>query len=270
MIRVEHVGPIHKFHLSRTVWGRNLYFTTAYWVDGLMVDTGCSHTLDELVRAVQALRIERIVNTHSHEDHVAANAALQARSGAPILAHEKALPILRNPKLKRLRPYQLVMWGCPPPSIGTPIGNVVETDHHSFEVVHTPGHSPDHICLFEPKQGWLFCGDAYVGGFDKSLRLDYNVWQIIESLKKLALLEPRVIFPGSGSVKEDPLEDLTRKIAYLEEKGEQVLELYGKGWSRNRIRRAVFGPEMLIAYITLGHFTGRNLVRSYIEDRAEG
>ena len=79
MISIEQIGPIRKFHLARSMWGRSLYFTTAYWVDGLMIDTGCSHTLEELVRAVQDLPVERIVNTHSHEDHVAANAALQSK-----------------------------------------------------------------------------------------------------------------------------------------------------------------------------------------------
>ena len=41
----------------------------------------------------------------------------------------------------------------PGPSRGQPIGEWVETDRYRFQVIHTPGHSPDHICLFEPEQG---------------------------------------------------------------------------------------------------------------------
>lgn len=267
MIKVSEIGAVRKFVMARTVFGRPFYYTTAYWVDGLMVDTGCSHTIGELADAVADLRIDTIVNTHSHEDHVAANAELHKRTGANILAHSEALPILADPRLKSLKPYQHFMWGYPPRSQGMAVPKTVETKHHQFEVIHTPGHSPDHISLFEPHQGWLFTGDAYIGGFDKSLRADYNIWQIIDSLKKMALLEPKILFPGSGTVREDAREELAKKIAYLEQMGDRVGELHEQGWSRRRIRRKIVGREMFIAYFTLGHFTGKNLIRSYIEDR---
>lgn len=247
-----------------------MYYTTAYYVDGLMVDTGCFFTVPELMASLNGLTVERIVNTHSHEDHIAANAALQEKFGAQVLAHPEALPYLAEPRQRRLRPYQIVMWGYPAPCNGAPIGDFVETPNYRFEVICTPGHSSDHICLYERQQGWLFTGDAYVGGKDKALRLDYNVWQIIASLKKLASLDAKVLFPGSGTIRQDPREELIDKIRYLEEKGRQVLDLQDRGWSRRAIRRKLFGAEMSIAYVTLGHFSGKNLVRSYLEDRENG
>lgn len=267
MIEIEDIGKIRKFKLARSLAGRSVYFTTAYYVDGLMVDTGCYFTVADLVGSLDGLPVERVVNTHSHEDHVAANSALQERFGVEILAHPEALPYLAEPRRRPLRPYQLVMWGYPARSKGTPIGDFVETSNHRFQVIYTPGHSFDHICLYEPQQGWLFTGDAYVGGRDRALRLDYNVWKIISSLKKLASLDAKILFPGSGTVRYDPRQELTEKIRYLEEKGEQVSKLHQKGWSRRAIRRKLFGPEMPIAYFTLGHFSGKNLVRSYLEDR---
>ncbi len=106
-----------------------------------------------------------------------------------------------------------------------------------------------------------------MGGKDKSLRADYNVWQIVESLKTLALLDSYVLFPGSGTARKNPKQDLLEKIEYLEETGARVLDLHKRGWARRRIRQELFGSEMSIAYYTLGHFSGRHLVRSYIEDR---
>jgi glyoxylase-like metal-dependent hydrolase (beta-lactamase superfamily II) len=267
VIEIEDIGKIRKFKLARSLAGRSVYFTTAYYVDGLMIDTGCYFTVAELVGSLDGLPVERVVNTHSHEDHVAANRALQERFEAEILAHSEALPYLAEPTRRRLRPYQLVMWGYPAPCRATPIGDFVETANHRFQVIYTPGHSSDHICLHEPQQGWIFTGDAYVGGRDRALRLDYNVWEIISSLKKLVALDARILFPGSGTVRHDPREELTEKIRYLEEKGARVLELRQKGWSRRAIRRKLFGSEMPIAYFTLGHFSGKNLVRSYLEDR---
>jgi glyoxylase-like metal-dependent hydrolase (beta-lactamase superfamily II) len=267
MIQTEQIGEVRKFRLARDFRGRGLYFTGAYWVDGLMVDTGCSYTVGELAAALNGSTVERIVNTHSHEDHVAGNAVLQTTFGAEVLAHAGALAQLANPRKTRLRPYQLVMWGYPDPCSGRALGDSVETRHHTFQVIQTPGHSPDHVSLFEPTLGWLFTGDAYVGGRDRALRLDYNIWQIIESLKKLAALRPQVLFTGSGTVRHEPGEELAEKIEYLEETGGKIVDLHRKGWSRRRIRKEILGKELPIAYYTLGHFSGKNLVRSYIEDQ---
>jgi glyoxylase-like metal-dependent hydrolase (beta-lactamase superfamily II) len=161
---------------------------------------------------LKGYRIDRIVNTHSHEDHIAGNAALQKMYDVDVLAHPMAIPVLANPKMRQpLHLYQQLMWGYPAPSRGKAIGDFIETDHHRFEVIHTPGHSPDHICLYEPEEGWLFSGDLFVGGRDRALRADYNIWLIITSLKKVSALDIRILFPGSGTVRRTrAMRSLTR------------------------------------------------------------
>jgi glyoxylase-like metal-dependent hydrolase (beta-lactamase superfamily II) len=144
---------------------------------------------------------------------------------------------------------------------------LVETRHHRFQVIHTPGHSPDHICLYEPAKGWLFSGDLFVGGQDRGIRADYNIWQMIESLRKLTSLHISLLFPGSGSVRRNPLPEIIRKIEYLEDLGKRVLELHLKGMGYTQIRRTLLGREMPLTYFTLGHFSGKNLIRSYVKDR---
>ena len=269
MISVENIGEVRGFRLARSILGRAMYYTAAYWVDGLMVDTGCFHTVTDLVSALEELRVDRVVNTHSHEDHIGANASISKKFGAEILAHPLAIPVLATPrKQKHLNPYQIVMWGYPEPSSASPIPETIQTPHHTFNVIPTPGHSPDHICLHEPREGWLFCGDTYIGGRDRALRADYNVWQIIASLRRLSELPIDLIFTGSGNVRTNGSTALKEKVAYLESIGEQIFELHRKGLSYREIRRKLFGRELLIAYVTLGHFTGKHLVRSFIEDRS--
>ena len=270
MIENEKIDSVKIFRLSRSILGRALYFTTCYWVDGLMVDTGCFYTERELVSALNGLKVDCIVNTHSHEDHVGANAAIKKMHGADIFAHANALPQLENPLHNGpLRPYQKIMWGKPAPSAGSEIGKTLQTDHHNFEVIYTPGHSIDHISLYEPNMGWLFTGDTYIGGLDTALRHDYNVWQIISSLKKLIKLNACLLFPGSGNVRRDPQAALLKKVQYLEEVGDKVMSLHAKGYSLRKIRKTLFGNETLVAYFTLGHFSGKNLVRSYIANQAD-
>jgi hypothetical protein len=117
---------------------------------------------------------------------------------------------------------------------------------------------------YEPDEGWLFSGDLYIGGRDRALRADYNICTIIESLKEIAPLGISRLFPGSGTVHENPSKDLLEKIDYLEESSRRVRELYQRGLRPRQIARRIFGPELLIAYITLGHFSGKYLVKSYL------
>jgi glyoxylase-like metal-dependent hydrolase (beta-lactamase superfamily II) len=267
MIQIEKIDgadAVIRLHMAHTLLGKPYYFTAAYWVDGLLIDTGCAHTARQLISALQGWTVERVVNSHSHEDHIGANAGVQDLFGCPILAHPDALPILENPRLQPLQPYRRLFWGWPKPSTGQAIGEWVDTERFRFQVIHTPGHSPDHVCLFEHDRGWLFSGDAYIGGKDRALRQGYDIYGIIASLRKLADLPVRVIFSGSGSVRDNGLAHIQDKIDYLEDLGERMRSLHDQGLSAHRIRRQIFGKELPITYLTLGHFSGLRLVRSYL------
>ena len=56
MIQIEEQDGVRKFRLARTLFGRAMYYTAAYWVDGLMIDTGCAYTVPELLSAVEGLK----------------------------------------------------------------------------------------------------------------------------------------------------------------------------------------------------------------------
>ena len=131
-------------------------------------------------------------------------------------------------------------------------------------MIRTPGHSQDHICLFEPRQGWLFSGDAYIGGEDRILREGDDINGIISSLKALAELPVDTIFSGSGSVRTQGAKHLRVKVDYLEDLGQRIRPLKDQGLSPRRIRARLFGPEPATVYLTLGHFSGSRLVRSYL------
>lgn len=272
MLKITTYGDVTRFDLGRTLAGRGRYWTTAYLVDGLLVDTGCTFSAPELVDALAEIHLTGIVNTHTHEDHIGANGPLQRRyDGLEIRAHPLALPVLADPRGQQpLHLYRRVMWGWPEPSQAQSVsdGEVIGTEHHRFQVIYTPGHSLDHICLYEPERGWLFSGDLFVGGRDRALRAGYDIWEIISSLKRIAALPATKLFPGSARVRDDPTAELTAKIAYLEELGERVLALHRQGRSVRGIIRALLGGPMLIEFITLGHFSRRRLVLSYLGVRS--
>ncbi|UCG23600.1 MAG: MBL fold metallo-hydrolase [Chloroflexota bacterium] len=269
MLRTTSYEEVTRFDLARTLAGRGRYWTTAYLVDGLLIDSGCAHSAPELVEALASVPLRGIVNTHSHEDHFGANGRLQRqRPDLPVQAHPKALPVLAEPRSRQpLQPYRRLIWGWPEPCQGQPVDDrdIVTSGGYRFQIVATPGHSRDHLCLYEPERGWLFTGDLFVGGRDRALRADYEIWTIIDSLKRVAGLPGKTkLFPGCARVRDNPEAALADKIAYLEELGEKVLALHQKGWRVNRIARELLGGPIWIEFITLSHFSRRNLVRSYL------
>jgi glyoxylase-like metal-dependent hydrolase (beta-lactamase superfamily II) len=268
VLKITRYGDITRFDLARTLAGRGRYWTTAYLVDGVLVDTGCAHSAPELAEVLSAVPLTRIVNTHSHEDHIGANGRLQRQwAGLKILAHPLALPVLAEPrKAQPLHGYRRLMWGWPEPSVGQSLadGELIETERYCLQVFYTPGHSLDHLCLYEPQQGWLFSGDLFVGGRDRALRAGYDIWQIIASLQRISALQPTAMFPGCARVRENPARALAAKVAYLEDLGEAVLALNRRGWAVQDIVQALCGGPMFIEFFTLGHFSRRWLVLSYL------
>ena len=200
MIQITQYGSVTRFDLAHTLLGRGRYWTTAYLVDGLLVDSGCAHSAAELSQALDARTLDCIVNTHTHEDHIGANGLLQRlRLGLQIRAHPLALPVLADPhRTQPLHPYRKLFWGWPSPSQASPLadGEQIETSKYTFQALYTPGHSADHLCLYEAEQGWLFSGDLFVGGRDRALRAGQDIWQTVASLKRMADLPIRAAFSG--------------------------------------------------------------------------
>jgi glyoxylase-like metal-dependent hydrolase (beta-lactamase superfamily II) len=237
--------------------------TSAYLLDGLLIDSGPAHTAEELTDFLKDKDVKVVVNTHHHEDHIAANALLKERYGVELLAHPLAVNKINQPAI--LYPYQEDAWGYPIPSQVKEIGDSITTQRFRFEVISTPGHDRDHICLFERKHGWLFTGDLFVGTRPNVVRPMDDVRQIIADLKKVKDLRPQILFPAPGSVRTEPVPVLERTIQYLEDLGHKVMELSNKGLSPTEIVQQIFGNEPPLAEFTQQQFSSLNLVKSLLK-----
>lgn len=236
---------------------------SAYLVDGLLVDSGPAYTAEELTEFLKGKGLRTVVNTHYHEDHIAANALLKERYGVVLLAHPLAIDKINQPVT--LYPYQEEVWGYPVPSQVNEIGNTVVTDNFSFDVIYTPGHDRDHICLFEPKNRWLFSGDLFVGTRPKAIRPMNDIYQITADLRQVKDLKPRFLFPAPGKVIAEPVPMLEQSIQYLEELGQKVIKLHDKGLSPAEIVKQIFGGEYELTEFTQRHFSSLNLINSYLK-----
>ncbi len=273
MLEITPYGEVTRYDLGRNFFGRGYYWTTCYRVDGLLIDSGCANVAEEFSQALRDIELQRIVNTHTHEDHIGANGRLQTeRPGLLISAHPEALPVLADPRRQQpLHPYRRLFWGWPTPCQAQPLadGEIIAAGDLRLRVIYTPGHSPDHICLYEEQRGWLFTGDLFVGGRDRALRAGYDIWQIIESLKKIAEYPVTTLFPGSARVRQEPQAELRAKIDYLEDLGQKVLALQRQGRSMAQIERALLGGPMWVEVVTLGHFSRRHLLRSFLGESSQ-
>ena len=80
-------------------------------------------------------------------------------------------------------------------------GDVLDIGDRTFEVLHTPGHSPGSICLWEARSGTLVSGDMLVDG--EALQDDVprsNPADFAVSLRRLADLPMRAVYGGHGPV----------------------------------------------------------------------
>ena len=236
---------------------------SAYLVDSLLIDSGPAHTAEELTEFLKDRGVKVVVNTHHHEDHIAANALLKERYGVEILAHPLAVSKINQPA--KLYPYQEEVWGYPIPSQVKGIGDTVTTNHFRFEVISTPGHDRDHICLFERKHGWLFTGDLFAGTHPNAVRPQDDIWQTVADLKKVKDLKPQVLFPAPGKVIVEPVPVLEQTIQYLEDLGRKVTELHKKGLSPAEIVQQIFGNESPLAELTQQQFSSLNLIKSFLK-----
>jgi len=264
MLQVVEHGPITRIHMARTLFGRPLYTVEAYLVDGLLIDTGCPGTARELVAWCRERGVQRVVNTHHHEDHSGGDAPLQRALGLPVYAPPQALPILAD--FPRLQFYRRLVWGQPRSVAAEPLGATVETDRYRFEVIPTPGHCPDHVCLFEPRQGWLFTGDLFIHERVRYLRADEDARLILDSLRRVLTLRPRLLVCSHAGLVEDACGAIERKIAFWEGLAKEARALREQGLSLRQATDRLLGPEDMMARVSRGHFAKIHLIRSLLEE----
>ncbi len=261
---------IHQIRMSRAVDGKPVYWVAAYLVDGLLVDTGCSHTAIELGDHLAGRDLRLVVNTHYHEDHVGGNHELMTRFAVDILAHRDALPLIG--KRNVLYPYQEFVWGYPVPTQVKSLPVALETPGHTFHVIETPGHSPDHICLVELQTGWCFTGDLFAREHPKFIRPEENIRDIMGSMERiLALPCPELIlFTSVGKILPQGRKALTDCINYLKRLTDRVKAMTDTGLSVDAMVTHLFGGETPFRDLTGGQFSSGHLVSSIRETLCGG
>lgn len=140
-----------------------------------------------------------IVNTHGHWDQIADNLVLAKATGASICAHSWDSARMADPRLTMEEHDHYNVTGSRADR-SLHDEEVLEVGDLRLLVLHTPGHSPGSICLYEERAGALFSGDTLLS--EATGRTDIpggNRLQLSRSLLRLGALPPRtMVYPAHG------------------------------------------------------------------------
>jgi glyoxylase-like metal-dependent hydrolase (beta-lactamase superfamily II) len=151
------------------------------------------------------------VASHTHFDHVGGLHRFAERLVHPLEAAVLADPV---PEAVQSLPFLLecdalafdplpagfdaASWRLPAmPATGTVTeGDRIDLGGRALTVLHTPGHSPGHLCLFEPATGFLFSADAIHEGELFDAVPGASIPDLLATHRRLAALPVSRVFPG--------------------------------------------------------------------------
>jgi glyoxylase-like metal-dependent hydrolase (beta-lactamase superfamily II) len=167
--------------------------------EGVVIDPGGNP--ERILAAVErhGLDIKYVLNTHAHFDHTEANGAIVAATGASLAIHPLERPLLEAAGGAAL--FGLQAEPGPVPDVELADGDLLEVGSLRLQVLHTPGHTPGHVCFYEADAGAVFDGDLLFRlGVGRTDLPGGSAQQLIHSIRHVlfALPDSVVVYSGHG------------------------------------------------------------------------
>ncbi len=235
-----------------------------YRLGNTVIDSGPANQWKEVKAYLSKTDFKQVVLTHHHEDHSGNSARIANHFNVPVLCHEDSIePIKKGFPLKL---YQKIFWGRPKKVTPQLMPETINTgDGHSLKPIHTPGHSPDHVCFLEPEKKWLFTGDLFLATRPKLFRADEELAGEIESLRTILTYDFKTIFCAHKGVVENGYEALQQKLAYFIDLIGKIKKMHLKGETAKEITHELFGKKDTAGMISFRHICYENLVKECLK-----
>lgn len=181
----------------------------------LLIDTGLGICdISKEIKKLTALPVTAVA-THIHWDHIGGH-----KYYPDFYAHEAELDWLNGKfPLSRETVRQMVLDRCEAPEDfdigqyemfqGAPTrvledGDVIDLGGRRLEALHTPGHSPGHMCFFERERGYLFTGDLVYKDMLFAYYPSTDPEAYLASMERAASLPVKRVFPAHHSLDTSP------------------------------------------------------------------
>ncbi len=199
--RLSNMDPLLE-GIDLLFYGSGPLSSNVYLLDGgrVMVDTGNSSELLYHYREFYPdSRVERVIITHAHLDHISGLFLLLSEFEPEIYIHEAELAGVIGEKslgdfFKEIGKDHLLR-----PLVGN---EDVDAGSATLRVIYTPGHTPGTVCLFDPERGVLFSSDTlFPMGEEYSLLPSCDpqggrLEELAMSIRYIMKLEPKAMLPG--------------------------------------------------------------------------
>jgi glyoxylase-like metal-dependent hydrolase (beta-lactamase superfamily II) len=200
--------------------GNHTYLLLDSSAEATLVDAGVGEPrhLADIERHLtdRGAQLLQVLVTHAHADHA---------SGAPALA--AAQPLSRFHKFPWPAEDQKYLVEWEPVSDG----EIILAAGQPLTVLHTPGHSPDHIALWHEPSRTAFTGDLVTAGSSVMIEASKggDLRQYLAALERILSLEPDRLFPAHGPQISEPAALLRQYLDHRRTREQQVIAALAAG-----------------------------------------
>ncbi len=179
--------------------GSNIYLIG----NELLIDSGLARGSEKLIEVLKKINAKPklLVNTHLHHDHCGGNYAIKKLFSAQICMHASDAQLLsknHDYALSELFGEKFTDFEI---DRRVSEGEIIKASGMEFKIIHTPGHTPGSICLWEKSRKLLISGDTFFGyGIGRTDLPGGSEKELFNSLKKLSKLDAKILLPGHGNV----------------------------------------------------------------------
>jgi glyoxylase-like metal-dependent hydrolase (beta-lactamase superfamily II) len=211
--------------------------TVCYLVCGakeaLLFDVGLGVSpLLPLVKAITPLPV-LVILSHWHFDHCGAASEFENILGWQSDAmqeisqngftNDSIVTLAGNDFCESIKPNKLDVQPFPQIKLTT-TEQAIDIGDYNFQIIHTPGHTKDSICLYESRLGWLLTGDTVYPGPLYLQFEDSNTDAYSRSIRKLLYLEVSDVFPGHNKARVDA--DVLKEIVRILDRNDYASTKY--------------------------------------------
>ena len=171
-------------------------------------------------------KVTHIINSHGHSDHTAGNKAIVAATGAKLMIHE-----LDAHKLGKMvhKTFSRLLGGKGSPRADVLLkeNDCIRIGETHLKVLHTPGHTPGHICLYDRKKKLLVSGDHILFDITPNItfwpELENSLKMYLASLEKVYDLDVNLVLPGHRSIWSNQKERISELKAHHQARLDEVV-----------------------------------------------